>query len=342
MNTVDRAIELLRREMGKRLFILGHYYQDGEVLRHADAIGDSLELARRAAACKEADTIVFCGVRFMAETAAILASPSQTVYMPDRQAGCPMADMATVSQAEACASRIQAVWKKAWAPVVYVNSSAGIKAFCGRRGGSACTSSNAGRIFRWALADDKRILFIPDEHLGANTAHDLEMPDDAVSLYDPLAPLGGLSDERLAKTRVLVWKGYCHVHRAFTVDHIYHARARHPAARVIVHPECPKEVVRLSDFHGSTTQLIDYVRKAPEGSEIFIGTENSLVERLAEEEAGRVNVHPLFPSSCPDMSRITPEKLLEVMESWPADHVVRVPTQLAAEARLCLDRMLAL
>ncbi len=342
MRTAERALDCLRQEMGKRLFILAHYYQDSAVLHHADAIGDSLELTRQAAAHHEAGKIVFCGVRFMAETADILREPNQSVYLPDPDAGCPMADMATASQAEDCAKRLSRVWKEQWLPVVYVNSSAAIKAFCGRRGGSACTSSNAGRVFKWVQDAGKRILFIPDENLGINTAHDVGVPDSHVAVYDPLKVDGGLTDEVLAGIQVLVWKGYCHVHHAFTPEQVIHARACHPAVRVIVHPEAPKEVVRMCDFHGSTTQLIDYVRRAPDGSEIVIGTENQLVQRLAEEESGRISIHPLFPSTCPDMARTTPGTLLALLESWPAASLVRVPPQLAAEARLCLDRMLTL
>ncbi|MFO7535877.1 MAG: quinolinate synthase NadA [Kiritimatiellia bacterium] len=341
MNTVDRAIELLRRECGHRLFIPAHYYQENAVLRHADTTGDSLELSRRTAARHEAEKIVFCGVRFMAETADILKAPAQTVYMPELQAGCPMADMATPSQADTCAARLDSVWK-CWKPVVYVNSSAAIKAFCGRRGGSACTSSNAGRVLQWALQEDQKVLFLPDENLAVNTAQDLGLPDGQVRVYDPLLPLGGLSDDDLQKTRLVAWKGYCHVHHAFTTEHVHHVRARHPEARIIVHPEARREVVRLCDFHGSTTQLMEYVRRAPDGSEIVIGTENHFVQRLAEEEAGRVTIHPLYPSTCPDMSRVTPETLLGVLESWPSANTIRVPPEIAAEARLCLDRMLAL
>ncbi len=342
MNTVERAIDRLRQEWGARLFIPAHYYQDSAILRHADATGDSLELSRRTAAQRGAEKIVFCGVRFMAETADILKVPGQSVYMPDPAAGCPMADMATDSQAEACAKRLAPVWKGDWLPVVYVNSSAAIKAFCGRRGGSACTSSNAVRVFKWVLDSGKRILFLPDEHLGVNAAHDLGLPDSQVAVYDPLKPEGGLTDKALAGAKIVVWKGYCHVHRAFTAEHVLHARARHPAARVIVHPEAPKDVVRMCDFHGSTTQLIDYVRQAPDGSEIAIGTENHLVQRLAEEHAGRLSIHPLFPSTCPDMARTTPETLLAVLETWPAANRVQVSPELAAEARLCLARMLTL
>jgi quinolinate synthase len=342
MNTVERAIDVLRQEMGERLFIPAHYYQDSVVLQHADVTGDSLELARQTAVHREAEKIVFCGVRFMAETADILKAQGQTVYLPDAGAGCPMADMATLSQAEDCATRLSKAWKSAWLPIVYVNSSAAIKAFCGRRGGSACTSSNAVRVLKWVLDAGKRVLFMPDEHLGVNSAHDLGLPDSQVAVYDLLKAGGGLTDGELDAARVVVWKGYCHVHRAFTPEQVFHVRARHPAARIIVHPEAVKEVVRMCDFHGSTTQLIDYVRKAPAGSDIFIGTENHLVQRLAEEEAGRVSIHPLFPSTCPDMARTSPESLLAVLETWPPANIVHVPPQLADEARLCLDRMLTL
>lgn len=341
MNTVDRAIELLRREWGGSLFIPAHYYQDTAVLRHADLTGDSLELSRQTAARREAEKIVFCGVRFMAETADILKAPGQTVYMPDPRAGCPMADMATPSQVDACARQLDSVWP-GWKPVVYVNSSAAIKAFCGRRGGSACTSSNAARVLQWALQGDQKVLFLPDEHLAANTARDLGLPDGVMRVYDPLLPGGGLTEDDLRKSRLVAWKGYCHVHHVFTTEHVYHVRARHPEARIIVHPEARREVVRLCDFHGSTTQLMDYVRRAPDGSEIVIGTENHFVQRLAEEEDGRVTIHPLYPSTCPDMSRTTPETLLGVLESWPPETVIRVPPEIAADARLSLDRMLAL
>ncbi len=341
MNNVDLAIEAIHQEMGPRLFIPAHYYQDDSILRHADAAGDSLELSRLTAARREAEKIVFCGVRFMAETAAILKGPGQSVFMPDPKAGCPMADTATAEQAEACASRLSEVWKD-WVPIVYVNSSAALKAFCGRRGGSACTSSNAGRVFQWALDAGKRILFMPDEHLGANTAHDLGLADDLVQVYDPKEARGGISNYLLEKTQVLNWKGFCHVHCAFRTDHVFQVRAQHPKAKIIVHPEACKEVVRLCDFHGSTTQLINYVRQAPDGSEVYIGTEHNLVRRLANEENNRLRLFPLYASSCPDMGLTTTEALLRVLQDWPAGNRVTVPEDLAADARLCLDRMLAL
>jgi quinolinate synthase len=341
MNSADRAIEAIHQQMGARLFIPAHYYQDASVLRHADAAGDSLELSRKTAARRDAEKIVFCGVRFMAETADILKAPGQAVYLPDPGAGCPMADMATDLQAEACASRLSQVWKD-WIPIVYVNSSAALKAFCGRREGSACTSSNAVRVFKWALDAGKRILFLPDQHLGANSAHDLGLPDEQVQVYDPTLAHGGLTDYAIGKSQILVWKGFCHVHSAFQSDHVHQIRAAHPKAKIIVHPEACKEVVRLCDFHGSTTQLIDYVRQAPDGEEIFIGTEQNLVARLANEENGRVRLKPLRVSLCPDMGMTTPEAILKVLQEWPEENRVHVPPSVAAEARLCLDRMLAL
>ena len=338
---MNDRIEEVRKEWGPRLLILGHHYQDPAVLRHVDAIGDSLELARRAAAETLATRIVFCGVHFMAESAAILGNAGQTVYMPDVEAGCPMAEMADLAAAEA-AWDFLARHGNDWVPVVYVNSTAGIKAFCGRNGGSTCTSSNAGKVFRWAFDSGRRILFLPDEHLGVNTAHDLGIPDEAVAVYDPARPQGGLTPEQAADARLVVWKGYCHVHTRFNTAQIGLARERWPEAKIIVHPESPKEVVRLSDAHGSTSQIIDYVRKAPDGAVIIVGTETHLVDRLAAEQQGRVTVKPLTHSICPNMARTTPEKLGAVLAQWPKRNIVRVPPALAAEARQALERMLTL
>jgi len=342
MDRLEHEIERVRARLGSSLFLLSHYYQDDAILRHVDAVGDSLELARRAAACTSAQRLVFCGVRFMAETADLLTAPGQRVYMPETGAGCPMADMAGASQAEACAARVTPVWGRDWVPIVYVNSTAALKAFCGRRGGSACTSSNAFRVFRWALDAGKRILFMPDEHLGTNIAHDAGLPDEAVVLYDPHAPSGGVADADLQRARVAVWKGYCHVHQAFTAETVRAARARSPGARVIVHPESPRDAVREADFHGSTTQLIDDVRRLPAGQTVFVGTERCLVERLAAEQAGRVRVIPLVASACPDMASTTLTRLHALLHQWPDESVVTVPAAEAREARLALDRMLTL
>ncbi len=337
MNTSE-SIEALRKKWGKKLLILGHYYQQDAVLQHADMSGDSLELARRAAAERQAERIVFCGVHFMAESADILSSPHQTVYMPDIHAGCPMADMAPVREVQQVWQDIQAVQPN-WLPVVYVNSSAAVKAFCGEHGGSACTSSNAAKVCKRVLDQGQRILFIPDEHLGANTARDLGLPDAAVATYDPGKIWGGVGAERLAGARVLVWKGYCHVH-TFTGDDITLARRRYPDAKIIVHPETPAAATRLADAHGSTSQIIKYVAAAPAGSTVIIGTEQHLVDRLARQHCMRLKIVPLRQSVCRNMIMTTEAKLLSLLEQWPEELIVRVPERLRVNACKALARML--
>lgn len=340
MNDIPSAIETLRRQWGPRVLILGHHYQRPEVLRHADLRGDSLELARHAAA-SQAERILFCGVRFMAESADILTAPSQVVHLAEATAGCPMAEMADTAAAERAWERLQRVAKD-WVPVVYVNSTADVKAFCGRHGGSACTSGNCDRVLSHYLKQGRRLLFLPDEHLARNTAHDLGIPDEAVRLYDPAQPDGGCTDADLAGARLVVWKGFCHVHTNFTPQQIRAVREKLPDARIIVHPEAPQAVVRAADAHGSTAQIIRYVEQAPDGATIVIGTERQLVLRLAEEHKGRVRILALLSSSCPNMARTTAAAVLDTLSRWPASTRVSVPDAVAAEARICLERMLAL
>lgn len=333
-------IDAIRREWGPRLLILGHYYQDDSVLRHADVHGDSLELSRQAAA-STAERIVFCGVHFMAESADILTSAKQTVYMPEAGAGCPMADMADITQVERVWAQIRRHGDN-WLPVVYVNSSARVKAFCGRVGGSACTSSNAPRVVKWVLDQGKRPFFLPDRHLGENTAHDHGLNDAEVAVYDFRQPDGGLTPEAIRTCRMLVWGGFCPIHAIFSADRIRQIREEHPQAKIIVHPEAPKEVVRLSDAHGSTSQIMRYVEAAPPGTHIYIGTESHLVRRLASQYRSRVTVDVLRTSVCPNMARTNEQNLLKVLKDWPDRNLVRVPAAVASEARLCLDRMLSL
>lgn len=340
MPDIHDDIEALRQEWGARLLILGHLYQDDTVLRHADVQGDSLELSRQAAASK-AERIVFCGVHFMAESADILTAPNQAVYMPDVGAGCPMADMADISQVERAWAHIRQSGDD-WVPVVYVNSSARVKAFCGRAGGSACTSSNAPRVVKWVLDQGRRPFFLPDQHLGMNTAHDHGLPDSDVAVYDFRQPNGGLDPKTLQSCRMLVWGGFCPIHVVFSTEQIRQIREQSPEARIIVHPEAPKDVVRLSDAHGSTSQIIKYVQAAPDGSRIFVGTESHLVRRLAELHKGRVSVEVLRTSICPNMAKTNVTNLRQVLRDWPDRNIVRVPAPLAADARLCLDRMLSL
>jgi len=334
------AIDAIRKEQGSNLLILGHHYQHSTVLRHADVTGDSLELARKAAA-STAERIVFCGVHFMAESADILTAPTQRVYMPEAAAGCPMAAMADESAVERAWSFLQRQGD-GWLPIVYVNSTARIKAFCGRAGGSACTSSNASKVFRWALDQGKKIFFLPDIHLGVNSAHDLGIPDEQTAIYDYTKPDGGLTGEALKTVRVLVWGGFCPIHVAFTPADVQAARTAWPGAKVIVHPESPKEVVRIADAHGSTSQIIAYVKAAPAGSTVVVGTESQLVKRLAEEYKDRVTVKMLKGSFCPNMAKTNEQNLLRILRDWPDRNVVRVAANVALEARLCLERMLTL
>jgi len=372
--TITEKIEQIRSEWKEKLCILGHYYQRDAVLNHADFVGDSLELAKKAAAAKEAEKIVFCGVHFMAESADILSDEHQTVYMPDPNAGCPMADMAPMREVIKAweeitggsgrsragiptdrsvatepfdsAQGLEPVERRdghldstPWIPIAYVNSTAALKAFCGEHGGATCTSSNAVKVFDFFLKQNKKILFLPDEHLGANTAHDLGLPDDAVAVFNPSLAQGGLNLDQIKKAKILAWKGYCHVHM-FSVDDIKRARAEHPDAKIIVHPETPKEVLRLADAHGSTSRIVKYVEEAKNGATIVIGTEINLVTRLAARHRPRVAVHPLRPSMCRNMALTTEEKLLKVLENFPEENEIHVEPKLKTGAALALKRML--
>ena len=338
--TTTEKIDQIKKQLKEKICILGHYYQRDDVLRHADFIGDSLELARRAAAAKEAEKIVFCGVHFMAESACILADDHQTVYMPDPNAGCPMADMAPLREVVKAWNDLSEFGDD-WLPIAYVNSSAAIKAFCGEHGGATCTSSNAVNVFKWAFQQNKKILFIPDEHLGTNTAHDIGLPDDMVAVFDPGKSLGGISAEQVKKAKILLWKGYCHVHM-FSPEDVTKARKEHPGAKIIVHPETPKNVLRLADAHGSTSQIVKYVDEAESGATIIIGTELNLVKRLAATHRGRVSIYPLRPSACRNMALTTEEKLLTLMENFPPENEIHVAPELKAGAALALNRMLAI
>ena len=338
MNDVAEQIAEIKARMGTRLLILGHHYQREAVLRHADEKGDSLELSRRAAEHPEAEKIVFCGVRFMAESADILTNREQQVYLPEMSAGCPMSDMATAEEMQGAWDIVTSVTDD-WVPVVYVNSSAEVKALCGDWGGSTCTSSNAGNVFKWAFDQGKRVLFLPDEHLGANTSCDLGIPDEEVAIWDPRKPLGS---SEIEGARVIVWKGFCLVHVAFTAAHVESVRTHLPEAKIVIHPEAPKDVVRLCDAHGSTSQIIDYVDKAEEGATIVIGTELNLVQRLADEYDGRRIIKALSPSVCANMAKTNEQNLLDVLTEWPENRRVTVPSEIAASSRMALTRMLEL
>lgn len=345
MSETPQRIEDAKRSLGDQLLVLGHHYQRDEVIRFADYTGDSFKLARDAAAEKEKPYIVFCGVHFMAESADILTNDTQSVILPDRDAGCPMADMATVEQVRVCWEAIHASRDVPTIPVTYMNSTAAIKAFCGENGGIVCTSSNAASVFEWAFQRGERILFIPDEHLGRNTALAFGIPEAETAVWNTRTGDGEGDGESLHSARVILWKGFCHVHMRFSPEHVDAVRREHPGIRVIVHPECTHDVVRVADEAGSTEKIIRAVRKSEPGSAWAIGTEAHLVSRLAAEMPDRTIIH-LSPkaSVCGNMFKIAPDKLLHVLERLLDGEVVNritVPPEIVPHARKALERMLA-
>ncbi|MFH7327158.1 quinolinate synthase NadA [Desulfurivibrio sp. C05AmB] len=344
---LHRRILARKAELADRLLILCHHYQQEAVFRHADASGDSLKLARIAAESHDAEFIVFCGVHFMAESADILTSERQQVLLPDLRAGCTMADMVTRPQVEwawqELAGQIDA---ERVVPVTYVNSSAAIKALVGEKGGSVCTSSNAEKVLQWALARGERAFFFPDEHLGRNSAAAIGLPADQVLVWRRDQPLGGNTPEQIRRAKVLLWDGYCSVHMMFQAEHVEAWRRRDPAVRIIVHPECRYEVVSRADQYGSTEAIIKAVSESPPGSKWAVGTEINLVRRLQDRHPDK-EIHSLSPFQClcATMYRIKPAYLLWVLDNLAAGRVVNritVPADIAAAARLALDRMLTI
>ena len=347
-------IERDKATLGSDVAILVHHYQRDEVMRFADYRGDSLQLSRIAAQQREARYIVFCGVNFMAETAAMLCASHQTVVQPACDAPCPMARMADVDQAEEAWDLLTGAWGDDVVPITYQNSTAALKAFCGRRGGAVCTSSNAERLFEWALGGKGHILFFPDEWLGTNSALALGIPREQIVTWDPDEPEASLELARGAK--VVVWKGYCNVHVAFTVDHVQAVRRSYPEAKIIVHPECTVDVVEAADAYGSTAAIIKYVEQAPAGSTIAVGTEINMVSRLAHEHADKTvlslmieveggKVMPVARPLCGAMYRTNPSNLRDVLhacvEGEPIN-VVRVDEDTTRWANRALERMLSL
>jgi quinolinate synthase len=342
----DRIVRAKER-LGRRLVILGHHYQRDEVIRHADFTGDSFKLAQLAADRPEAEVIVFCGVHFMAESADVLSAPHQRVVLPDLNAGCTMADMAEIDQVEDCWDAVTAALGDAILPVTYMNSSAALKAFVGRHGGAVCTSSNARAVLEWAFRQRRRVLFFPDQHLGRNTGVRMGIPLEVMVVWDPYEAGGGLSVQALRDARVVLWKGHCSVHNRFTPDMVDRRRAQIPGVQVIVHPECRYEVAQKADAIGSTEGILKTVRESPEGSRWAVGTELNLVNRLAREVAPARQVVSLDDCFCvcSTMARIDPPHLLWALESLADDRVVneiRVPERTAHDARVALDRMLAI
>ncbi len=350
---VERA-RAAKAALGDRLFILGHHYQRDEIIQFADTTGDSFKLAREAAARPEAEYIVFCGVHFMAESADILTSDAQQVILPDMAAGCSMADMANLDQVEAAWEALaKAGVADRTVPITYMNSTAAIKAFCGRNGGAVCTSSNAETALRWAfdqvggLDGDGKVLFLPDQHLGRNTAIlSLGFTLDDCVVYDPSKPFGGNTPEQLAAARMILWKGYCSVHARFRLDDVERMRAEVPGVRVIVHPECSHDVVLAADEIGSTERIISVIEAAPAGSAWAIGTELNLVRRLADQHPDQ-HIHFLDDTVCfcSTMNKIDLPHLVQVLESLVAGEVINrivVDEETSRWAKVALDRMLAL
>ncbi|TMR96013.1 quinolinate synthase NadA [Nonomuraea basaltis] len=344
---VERARKA-KETLGDRLFVLGHHYQRDEVIQFADVTGDSFKLAQQAAARPEAEYIVFCGVHFMAESADILTGDGQNVVLPDLAAGCSMADMATFDQVEECWEALEdAGLADQVIPVTYMNSSADIKAFCGRNGGAVCTSSNARRALDWAFEQGQKVLFLPDQHLGRNTAV-LEMGmslDDCV-VWNPHRPNGGLTQEQLERARMILWRGHCSVHGRFTAESVDDVRSRIPGVNVLVHPECRHEVVLKADYVGSTEYIIKKLEAAPAGSSWAIGTELNLVKRLAQMFPDKsVSFLDRTVCYCSTMNRIDLPHLVWALESLVLGEVVnqiKVDEDTTHWAKVALDRMLAL
>ncbi len=344
---MHRRIATARDALGERLLILGHHYQRDEVIAFADYTGDSFKLARQASARRGAEYIVFCGVHFMAESADVLSGPRQQVILPDLAAGCSMADMAAPDQLEVCWEELQQMGATRVVPVTYINSAVSIKAFCGERGGVVCTSSNADATLRWAWERGEQILFLPDQHLGRNTAFKMGVPLDQMVVWDPDTAFGDVDPVALQSARMILWKGHCSVHTRFSVPQVEMVRRQHPGVRVIVHPECTWDVVQAADDSGSTEYIIRQISDSPEGSAWAVGTEIHLVNRLAERLAPARTVLTLDPIGClcSTMFRVSPNHLLWVLEGLLAGQVhnrIAVPDREKHWTRVALDRMLSI
>jgi quinolinate synthase len=345
-NALDDRIAAAKARLGQDVVILGHHYQRDEVIKFADFRGDSLKLSFQASQA-EGRYIVFCGVHFMAESADILRREHQMVILPDLNAGCSMADMADIGQVEACWRELTSLTDTSKVvPVTYMNSTAAIKAFTGAHSGSVCTSTNASAVMRWAFESGEKVLFLPDEHLGRNTAYRMGIPLDQMIVWDPYQEFGGNTPEAVRTARVILWKGYCSVHQRFTAEQVERVRREHPGIRVIAHPECRFEVAQAADEIGSTEGIIKAITASPAGTAWAVGTEIHLVNRLAKELKG-YGIISLDPHVCvcTTMFRITPQHLLWALENLGEGNVVNpisVDERTRHFARLALDRMLSL
>ncbi|PVZ57438.1 quinolinate synthase NadA [Arthrobacter sp. H-02-3] len=350
---LDARIRAAKAALGERAVVLGHFYQRDEVVEYADFVGDSFQLANAALTRPEAEAIIFCGVHFMAETADILSRPEQAVILPNLAAGCSMADMADIDSVTECWEQLEELFgtepdadgRVPVIPVTYMNSSAALKGFCGEHGGIVCTSSNAATVLEWAFERGQRVLFFPDQHLGRNTAKAMGVPLDRMPMWNPRKDLGGNDEQALQDSRVILWHGFCSVHKRFNVGQIDKARAEFPGVQVIVHPECPMEVVDAADAAGSTDFIRKAIAAATEPTTFAVGTEINLVNRLAAEYPQHT-IFCLDPVICPcsTMYRIHPGYLAWVLEALVRGEVVNritVEDDVAAPAKVALERMLA-
>ena len=347
---LDLRIRAAKHSLGERVVILGHFYQRDEVVKYADFVGDSFQLAQAAKTRPKAEAIVFCGVHFMAETADMLSRPEQAVILPNLAAGCSMADMADLDSVTDCWEQLHetlgtspdAEGRQPVIPVTYMNSSAALKGFCGEHGGIVCTSSNAAAVLRWAFERGQRALFFPDQHLGRNTGKAMGIPLDRMPLWDPRKPLDAATIEN---AKIILWHGFCSVHKRFTVEQVERARREHPGVQVVVHPESPMEVVDAADAAGSTDFIVKTIAAAAPGSTFAVGTEINLVQRLANQHP-EMTIFCLDPVICPcsTMYRIHPGYLAWMLESFECGEVlnrITVPESVAVPARVALERMLS-
>ena len=330
----------VKQDLGNRLVILCHHYQKDDIIAFADYVGDSLELAKKASQVEEAEYIMLCGVYFMAETAAILA-PTKSVFIPEKAAGCPLADMAKIEDVNTAWDVITRINPDV-IPVTYVNSSAELKAFCGRNHGAVCTSANAKKVVAWALEKGTKVLFMPDMNLGRNTAGTMGIRDEEIATWDPDLPNGGLQAADIVRARMILWKGWCPVHcPVFTVADVEMVRAKYPGITIMVHPETDPATVKAATSSGSTSQMLEYIASLPKGRRLAMGTEANMVLRAAKKNAGRVEIIPLKEVYCDDMAKITLWKLaMSLMGVTKGQGKVELSKAVAADAKKALDAML--
>jgi quinolinate synthase len=342
---LENKVGEIKARLGSRLFIPGHHYQKDEVIQFADATGDSLVLAQKSAENRSAEYIVFCGVHFMAETADILTTEDQKVFLPDMRAGCSMADMADIHQTERAWKELTDLFGDSILPLTYINSTAAIKAFVGEHGGATVTSGNAEKMVSWAFEQKERLLFLPDQHLGRNTAYNLGISLDEMAVWNPIQNKLEF-DGPVEKVKVILWKGHCSVHENFTVENVQNVREKYPDMKIIVHPECSREVVAVSDMAGSTNYIINAIENSEPGTSWAIGTEQNLVNRIINRYPDRhiISLNP-YMCACMTMNRIDLPHLawcLDSIEQGDNQNIIKVEDAVAEKAKLALDRMLQL